>query len=246
MSETQNTLAIILDRHDYKEADSLVILYTLEFGKLNLIARGTKKITSKLAGHIEPFNLVKLMIVPGKGLDYLGSAVSQNSFLKIKEDFNKLYFAGKAVSCFNRLVKEGEADSALFNLLRNFFEVLNDFGGNDFSKEIGEIFFSFFVFKLLSELGYQPELFKCLECGKKIVEGVNGFNLQQGGVVCEECFKNTKSETGIELFTISDNCIRLLRYLTNNDFNSVFRLKINKKLIKELSVLTLNYLNFRN
>jgi len=246
MSDSQNTLAIILNRHDYKEADSLVSLYTQEFGKLSLVARGTKKISSKLAAHIEPLNLVKLMIIPGKGRDYLGSAISQNSFSKIKGNFNKIYFAGQAVACFNRLVNDGEADEAVFNLLVRFLEALDDFQEDIFSKEIGELFFSFFIFKLLTELGYQPELYNCLDCGQKIESGENGFNQARGGVICSACFQKLKSEQGLELFTISDNCIKLLRYLGDNNLDLIFRLKINKKLIKELSVLTINYLNFRN
>ena len=69
MEETFNTKAIILKREPFWEADTRVVVYSLEKGKLHLIARGTKKISSKLAGHLEPMNFVDLMVVRGKQFD---------------------------------------------------------------------------------------------------------------------------------------------------------------------------------
>ena len=47
MEETYNTKAIILNRQPFRERDSRVTIFSLERGKLILVARGTKKITSK-------------------------------------------------------------------------------------------------------------------------------------------------------------------------------------------------------
>ena len=40
-------LAIVLSRRDFREFDQIVSLYTKEKGKLEVLARGVKKITSK-------------------------------------------------------------------------------------------------------------------------------------------------------------------------------------------------------
>ena len=42
-------LAIVLSRRDFREFDQMISVYTKEKGKLNLLARGVKKITSKNA-----------------------------------------------------------------------------------------------------------------------------------------------------------------------------------------------------
>lgn len=246
MEESKKTLAIVLNRQDYREHDSLVSFYTLDYGKLILIARGTKKLKSKLAGHLEPLNLVDLMIIPGKGRDYAAGAINQEIFSGIKEDLNKLYYAGLALRWFRRLISENESDQPLFYLLLNYLRTLDKYVCEEFSKEDGELLFSFFVFKFLSEIGYKPATENCLACQQKIIPGKNYFNLQNGGLICESCFLAKKGGEERELLTISDNCVKLLRFMLGNKLDLSQKLRIDKKLIKELSTLTKGFLDFRN
>ena len=94
MEETYNTTAIITNNEPYREHDSKITAYTIDRGKLELIARGTKKIKSKLAGHLEPASLVNLMVVHGKQYDYTGFADSQNLYINIKNNYDKILICG--------------------------------------------------------------------------------------------------------------------------------------------------------
>lgn len=245
MDETKNTPALILNRQDYKENDSLVTVYTPYFGKLTLVARGTKKAGSKLAGHIEPLTLADFMIISGKGFDYVGSAITRESYLGIREDLNKLYYAGRALNLFSRLVKENQSDERLFFLLERWLALLQDFP--DFKRESGELTLAFFTIKLLAELGYKPEMHHCLECSKAIVPGKNHFNLASGGLVCEECFEKGRlsgSAPRTELLTITDNCIKLMRFMADNRFKAAEKLKIDNKILKEINSLLDKFMTF--
>ena len=55
MSQTYTTEGIILKRKDYQENDRLFTIYSKDYGKIDLIAKGTKKISSKLNSYLEPF-----------------------------------------------------------------------------------------------------------------------------------------------------------------------------------------------
>jgi len=243
MEDTKHTLAIVLNRQSYRDYDSLVVVYTEKFGKLILIARGTKKPQSKLAGHLEPLSLVDLMIVPGKGRDYVGSILAQNARLNLKQDLNKLYYAGQAVNCFNRLIKEKQTDPGLFLLLNDWLNNLNDYS-SDFSREQGELFLNYFNLKLLIELGYQPEMYHCLLCQQKIQSGRNYFDLQNGGLICEKCHQATLTRP--EILAVSDDIVKLVRFLSANSWEEVRKLKIDKKISKELTTLVINFINFNN
>lgn len=252
MDETRNSTAIIINRSDYRENDSLLTVYTKDFGKLSLVARGAKKLSSKLSGHLEPLSLVDILIIKGKGFDYIGSALGRQAFLGIKDDLNKLYFAGSALRSFNILVRDNQPDERLFLLLQRFLEVIDNYPDNDFGRESGELLYVFFALKLLSELGYRPEMHECLSCRNKIKSGRNYFNLKNGGLVCENCFKEEFSiyeKQGIrpiEILTISDNCIKLMRFMTDNKLETASKLRLDKKFIKELSVLVNNFITFRS
>jgi DNA repair protein RecO (recombination protein O) len=153
MEDSKKTLAIVLNRQDYREYDSLVSFYTLEFGKLTLMARGTKRLKSKLAGHLEPISVVDLMIIPGKGRDYAAGAISQEVFSGIKADLNKLYYAGLGLRWFRRLTSENEPDKTLFFLVFEYLNILDKYHLDDVSDELpkddGELLFSFFAFKFM-------------------------------------------------------------------------------------------------
>jgi DNA repair protein RecO (recombination protein O) len=254
MEATKNTLALVLNRQAYRESDSLVTVYTRDFGRLSLIARGTKKLQSKLAGHLEPLTLLEIMIVGGKGLDYIGSAVTRDAYLNLKNDLNKLYYAGQAINLFRRLVKENQADERLFFLLTNWLEVLDNFIGEgtapnqtELAKETGELFFAFFAWKLLVELGYQPEMSKCLVCGCKIEPGKNWFNFKDGGLICPNCHsvRTTVADSSEqEYFLVSDNCLKLIRFILGNGFKQAGRLRLDKKIIKEENQLLRSFLEF--
>jgi DNA repair protein RecO (recombination protein O) len=245
MEESRKTLAIVLNRQDYREYDSLVSFYTSEFGKITLLARGTKRLKSKLAGHLEPMNLIDLMIIPGKGRDYAAGAINQEVFFSVKEDLNKLYYAGLGLRWFRNLTPENEQDKPLFFLLLEYLKTLNNIK-QELIREDGELLFSFFAFKFLTEMGYKPELEHCLNCHKKICPGKNYFNLHSGGLMCESCFAAEKNREIREILTISDNCVKILRFMLENSLGLSLKIKIDKKLVKELATLTKGFLNFRN
>ncbi len=153
--QTFSTKAIILNRQDFRENDLRVVVYSKDYGKLELVARGAKKQTSKMAGHVEPFNLVNLMAVKGKQFDYIGSAISNNCFTNIKNDFDKVSAAGKSINIFNKSIKPEYPDQKIFYLLEDFLIAIN----NNLDLSILSISFKL---KLMALLGYVPELYNCI------------------------------------------------------------------------------------
>ena len=224
MEETFSIKGIILDRESFRERDSKVCVYSLERGRQDLVARGTKKITSKLAGHIGPITCAGIVGIRGKCINYLGTALEENSYKQIKNNLDKLYYSGIALRTFKDLIREEEPEKEIFYLLKNYLDILNK---EDFSKAQLELFLHFFILKLLSFLGYAPELFICVKCKKKILPGGNYFSFSGGGVICGICPRNKNS------LTITDNCIKLLRLVIGKDLKKLINLKINNKLAKE-------------
>jgi len=235
MEETYATKAIILNRIPWREDDIKVSLYSVDQGRLELIARGARKMKSKLAGHIEPISLVKVMIVRGKQLDYLGSAINEDGYLSIKNDLAKLAIAGQAINVFNRLIKPAETDKELFNYLRDFLNFIDEL------KIIKhQLWPDFFILKLLDKLGYRPELHNCLGCSKKITPQGNQFDLNRGGLICKNCVPVDK----LNILTISDNNIKILREVINNDFEKLNNLEIDKQLVKEIKKIIGSFYQF--
>ena len=86
--------SIVLSRRDFRENDQVVSFYTLEQGKVEVLARGVKKILSKNAAFLEPFCFVEAEIIAGKEIMHLGSVQPINIFKNIRADFHKSLAAG--------------------------------------------------------------------------------------------------------------------------------------------------------
>ena len=247
MNETYLTKAIILNRKPFRECDSMATVYSFDKGKLELAVRGARKISSKLAGHIEPLNLSEIMVVRGRNFDYVGGAVSRNCYANLKSNLEKSLIAGQAVNIFNKLIKKEEQDSKIFILLQDFLNILNE------NKEFNcELLLNFFILKLLVLLGYKPELYNCAVCGKKITPNGNKFGLSQGGLVCADCqtspFVPLLSKDGVGGMSLqtSTDCIKVLRLAIKNDFSRLTKLKINDILAKEINNIICSFLKYNN
>jgi DNA repair protein RecO len=126
MEQTYNTRAIILNRLDFREHDSRIICYSADRGKLELVARGAKKLKSKSSGHLEPLTLTRLMVVAGKDYNYAGTATGENFYSNIKSDLDKIFTASEAVKLVEKMTRVGEVDNhaEIFNLLKDFLDEL--------------------------------------------------------------------------------------------------------------------------
>jgi DNA repair protein RecO (recombination protein O) len=126
MEETFNTKAIILSRCDFRENDSRIICYSEDRGKIELVARGAKKLKSKSSGHLEPLTLSRLMIIQGKDLNYVGTATGENFYSNIKDNLEKISLASQALVLVEKMTREGETDghAEIFKLLKDFLDSL--------------------------------------------------------------------------------------------------------------------------
>jgi len=249
MEVTYYTKAIILNRLPFAEDDTKVVVYSKDKGKLEFVARGTKKIKSKLASHLEPISMSDLMIVRGKQYDYIGSAVSQSCYINIKNDLEKLIVAGKIIDLFNKYIKPEEKDEAVFKLLDSVLALLN------YKKKViisHDLLFNFFILKLMVQLGHKPELYNCVVCKKKIFPNNHQFDLSHGGLICQNCtlphpnppLTKGRGKKGGVLLLISKNCIKILRFVVDNDFDKIIQLKISSKLNKEIIYMISSFNNF--
>lgn len=232
MEETVRIHAIVLDRKPFREHDLLVTVYSKERGREQLIARGARKFRSKIAAHIEPFCLIDGLIVIGKSKNYLGSAISRDSFAGIKNDLDRLAAAGRAFIYLKKLVRDREEDSELFEVLKDYLEILSELVLNF------ELITDLFIYKLISHSGFGLDVYNCGKCQKKLVSGCNKYNMVIAKLVHETC------DSG-QLLTVSDECIKILRIVNSSSLkkianSSVVSLSQASNLTAEISKITAN------
>jgi DNA repair protein RecO (recombination protein O) len=227
MEETFYTKAIVLKRAAFRERDSKIIVYSLKHGRMDLVARGTKKILSKLAGHLEPFTLIDLMVIKGKQFDYVGSAVSAESFREIKNNLEKTFLVGDIFKLFDALIKDNVSDPQIFSLLLDFLLLENI---STLNSEEARLLAVAFEIKLICYLGYQANLGSCTVCGQKKSSDECIFDFVKGGLVCQKCeqLKNKDSQK------ISSSLIKNYNLISEVDLKEILKMIIKEDEIKEL------------
>ena len=230
------TLGIILVDEDRKEADKLFTVFTKDFGKLKILGKGIRKIKSKLRAGTQPFYLSEIEFIQGKAYKTLTDAAMVKNFENLRKDLTKLKFACKIAENINALVRDIEVDEELWKLVVATFRNLDKCSNSDSS-----CFFTYYYFlwNFLSRLGYKPELDYCTFCQKKLSPENLYFNSEQGGIICNSCFKELKIGKKISL-----ELVKIIRFLLREDWKILYRLKINLKDKKELEKVSEIYLSY--
>src|SRR3989344_5545458 len=80
------TEGIILKRRNFGEADRILTVFSQSRGKISVLAKGVRRITSRRGGNVELLNRVQMFLHPGKNLLILTEAVALDTYPKIKEE----------------------------------------------------------------------------------------------------------------------------------------------------------------
>jgi len=236
MSQTYTTTGLILRRRDYQENDRLFYIYTKDHGKIELVAKGTKKITSKLNSYLEPLYLVNLMIAKGKFFDKLANANVVKSYENLRNDKDLVGFflINYLSETINNLILGQTPQNKKYDLLLELLDILDvEIIKERENKKEWLLFLSnIFLLKFLNHLGYRPEIQRCLVCHKAILLTKNIFDFSRGGVICEDCKRVCLIEDYIK---VSDKVIKLLQLAETKNLNYFLNMTISKEELNEFN-----------
>lgn len=229
------TQGFILKKNDSGEADRIFTIFTKDFGKLDLLAKAVRKIQSKLRAGLEFFYLTEIEFIQGKTHKTLTDTILINNFKNLRKDLRKLAVAYKISETFDNLVKGQEPEKKIWQLLNEVFERLNNLKFKIYDLRL---IYYYFLWNLLSILGYQLELYYCSLCQKKLIPEDIFFGIKEGGLICNQCQKSIKS-----LKQIDANTVKIIRIILKNDWPTLEKLKVENKYLKQLSTISKYYLS---
>jgi len=208
------TDAIVLGRRDYGEADRILTLYSPDRGKLNAIAKGVRKLTSRQCGQVELFSLAHVLLAEGRTMDVVTQAEMVEPFAGLRGDLGRTTYAYHVAETTDRFVREGSGSPATFRLLLDTLAALS--GAPEPS-----IIARYFELRLLDLSGYRPEFHTCPGCGRALTADARRLGLQAGGVLCRGCEGADHSAIGL-----SAAAFRVLRFLQTHEWPDVRRLDV--------------------
>ncbi len=246
------TDAIILKEEDYREFDKIFTIFTKNFGKINAIGRSIRKKNAKLKYSLQVLNFVNLEFIEGKSFYIICDVILKDDFQNVKDDFPRLKIALKILNIFNEFIQGEEEDRKIWNLILASIKKLSQ--TQNYQIKNLKIFYFYFIWKLISSLGFNPELYKCVICKKPLQEKKQQKNqndyfnsyflIENGGLICQTCGNKYQNKK----IVVSSNTIKLLRFILKDD-KILKRIRVSQSDEDELIKLTkefINYLEFQN
>ena len=143
---------IVIKRHNFGEADKIISLYTKSHGKITLMARGIRKLSSKRAGSLDLFNQIKFHAVSGRGdMDTLTEVQLLTNFSGWKKHLGRVNIAYQLCELIDKLTADHQPHPEIYNILSLSLSQISGLG-TDWELKIKN-----YKLKILTELGYWHE-----------------------------------------------------------------------------------------
>ena len=216
----QKCEGIVIRRMDYGENNKIITLYTREFGKIGVMARGAHKPGSRLAAVTQLFYYGYFLFSPSKGLGGLQQGETIDSMRSIREDIFATAYASYVIELLDKSVDDRSPDPYLFELLHQTLHYIDE--GYD-----AEVLKFIFEMKMLRVNGLNPTLDRCACCGN--TEGEFAFSVREGGFICHRCFEKDPYH-----FRISPAAVKLIRLFSIFDLSRLGNISIKPETKKEI------------
>ena len=171
---------LVLKTSFWGDRDVLVTLITRDGSKLNAMAWGARKLTSRKMGHIEQLNQIDVTLYKGRNMASISQVQSMNNFEILKGNLERLSESMYITELVDGFAMEGNSNPGLYELFLNCLQVLQN-------SNINQMIVPFFQFRLLCVSGHMPELLRCVECGQVRDCLRNRFCVELGGLLCDDC-----------------------------------------------------------
>ena len=239
------TEGIVMGRRDQGEADRVLRLCTPS-GKIDVLAKGARKIRSRKAGHIELFTRTSFVLsrVPNYW-DIISQAETLDPHTPLRSDLLRGTYARYAVELLDRFFSEGEGGTAVFDLLDHTLCWLCEDDDLD-------IIARFYEQHLVGLAGFRPELFRCIGNHDQVQplrpgepkDGGRpyGFSPEQGGALCPDCYDLNRQEH--DVMTLSPNALEILQACQRSSYGELADWVIPKMLHEEMEQVMRVYITY--
>jgi DNA repair protein RecO (recombination protein O) len=242
-----HTEGIVIHRRDQDEADRVLRLCTPS-GKVDVLAKGARKLRSRKAGHIELFTRSNFVLsrVPNYW-DIISQAETVEPHTRLRSDLLRGAYARYAVELLDRFFAEAQGGTAVFDLLDRTLTWLCEAGDEQL-----DTIARFYEQHLLGLAGFRPELFRCvgehdeprmLRADQS--EGDRrpfGFTPEEGGALCPDCYEASKRVPSV--MPLSPNALQTLQACQRSSYVALASRTISRSLHEELERVMHHYVTY--
>jgi DNA repair protein RecO (recombination protein O) len=188
----ETATALVVRGSDWSETSRIATLWSREFGKLRVLAKGGRRLNSSFEVALDLLNVCHIAVIrkSSGGLDLLTEAQVAERFPKLRTHLPALYAAYYIAELLADGTEVYDPHAALFDATLTALRELGEAGANVGPR------LAAYELTWLQELGYSPALETCAACGRPVPEPTV-FSASAGGIVCPECLPRQREKRSI-------------------------------------------------
>lgn len=227
--KTVKTKGIIIAEKIMSDFDKMLTILTPNMGKIECVAKGSRRPKSLLMAGTQFLCFGDYMLYKGGENYSMNSCETIELFYNIRTDLDKLKYAVYITKIINDVTTENQNNYKILQLYLNTLYVISNT-----DKDL-EFVTSIFRLRLLSIIGYRPEIEECKTCKEK--ENLTKFSIRDNGFKCTACGKQDKGA-----IDMSETTKDAIRYIILSDAKKIYSFQVPKESIEELKIISRLYL----
>lgn len=227
--KTVKTKGIIIAEKIMSDFDKMLTILTPNMGKIECVAKGSRRPKSLLMAGTQFLCFGDYMLYKGGENYSMNSCETIELFYNIRTDLDKLKYAVYITKIINDVTTENQNNYKILQLYLNTLYVISNT-----DKDL-EFVTSIFRLRLLSIIGYRPEIEECKTCKEK--ENLTKFSIRDNGFKCTACGKQDKGA-----IDMSETTKDAIRYIILSDAKKIYSFQVPKESREELKIISKLYL----
>lgn len=152
MSQDQSVTAFIIKSQDLSEADILLTFFSDSEGKVRAVVKSAKKMTSKLSGNLQPYNLVQVTLAGNGGLPKVINVLPIERYTAVVRHQAAMHAVVAMQELVLRSLADGQPNLSLYEIYRRAMGELNS------NPDSATLILTMFYAQSLAVLGFTPRL----------------------------------------------------------------------------------------
>lgn len=227
--KTVKTKGIIIAEKIMSDFDKMLTILTPNMGKIECVAKGSRRPKSLLMAGTQFLCFGEYLLYKGGENYSMNSCETIELFYNIRTDLDKLKYAVYITKIINDVTTENQNNYKVLQLYLNTLYVISNT-----DKDL-ELITSIFRLRLLSIIGYRPEIKECKKCKEK--GNLTKFSIKDNGFKCEAC---GKQEPGA--INMNETTKDAIRYAILADAKKIYSFQVPQETKEELKIISKLYL----
>ncbi len=191
---------VVLKSTPYKENGALLQVFTHEYGKITIHARGIKKINSKNMAGCQTLTLSEFTILLKKGISTLIKATPISFYSHIKSDIELEAYASFVCEFVYKECPENYPDDNIYHTIIETCAALE----NGYPPAVVYLIYLVFILKVTGSMLHVDACCQCMT-----TSNITAISVAGGGFICNQCtsrFDSSYDKEFLQLFRHINKC----------------------------------------